>query len=483
MLYYRRRKHAAGTADGHASPGARACDGQSSARQHRGARRRGRLALPGQPADRRDHLLPLHPQAAGTRPRQLADHLVGGRPPVHGLGDGGGFAGTDARDRVSLGFARLEGPAATYWARNVWGGPGSEAPARFMGKSYGILALGTALHAWRCGDGTGIASMFDFQRLYRSTDGGRSWQAAGWEFPGTLTFYCPGFLQFGKGYEGARDGYVYMYAAERNDERWGIHKPGRIMLMRAPRDRLMDRGAYEFFTGRTAGGDATWSPDVRARQPVIEDRNGLRLVSAVYNAGLDRYLVGYGHTERRLGNMALLDGPTPWGPWTTVAYEHGWGKGLFSGTCCLLWHFAPKWWSDNGQGFTMVFSGGEENDSWNTIEGRFTVKETAAPPAERRGRQPSPTPPPVPEDAGAAPSRQPAAPAQAEANDEPEPEQAEAPPKPAVRQETAPAEPAQPFGLRHSPIPISTLDNTLTEELEPWSSLFPPGFLGTGVER
>ena len=68
-------------------------------------------------------------------------------------------------------------------------------------------------------------------------------------------------------------------------------------------------------------------------------------------------------------------------------------------------------------------------------------------------------------------------------NDEPEPEQAEAPPKPTVRQETAPAEPAQPFGLRHSPIPISTLDNTLTEELEPWSSLFPPGFLGTQVER
>jgi hypothetical protein len=41
-------------------------------------------------------------------------------------GDGGGFAGTDVRDRVSLGFARLEGPAATYRARDVWGGPSSD---------------------------------------------------------------------------------------------------------------------------------------------------------------------------------------------------------------------------------------------------------------------------------------------------------------------------------------------------------------------
>jgi hypothetical protein len=252
------------------------------------------------------------------------------------------------------------------------------------------------------------------------------------------------------------------------------------MLMRAPRDRLMDRGAYEFFTGRTAGGDATWSPDVLARQPVIEDRNGLRLASAVYNAGLDRYLVGYGHTERRLGNMALLDGPTPWGPWTTVAYEHGWGKGLFSGTCCLLWHFAPKWWSDGGRGFTMVFSGGDQADSWNTIEGRFTVEKASAPPDEGRDRQPSPTPPADPADAVAAPSRQPVASANADAD---EPEQAEAPPRAVIRQETAPAEQAQPFGLRHSPVPLSMLDRTLAEELAPYGSLFPRGIFGTGVER
>ncbi len=160
-------------------------------------------------------------------------------------GDGGGFDGTGTAGRVSLGFARIEGTSAVYRGNNVWGGLRPEAPAQFEGKSYGIVAIGADLYMWRCGDGTGVASMFESQRLYRSANNGRNWQAAGWEFPGTLTFYCPTFLQFGKGYQGALDGYVYMYAAERNNKQWGMHKPGKIMLMRAPRGRLMDRQAYE----------------------------------------------------------------------------------------------------------------------------------------------------------------------------------------------------------------------------------------------
>ena len=47
-------------------------------------------------------------------------------------------------------------------------------------------------------------------------------------------------------------------------------------------------------------------------------------------------------------------------------------NGLFTGTCCLLWQFAPKWWSDGGRGFTMVFSGGDQADSWNTIASRLS---------------------------------------------------------------------------------------------------------------
>ena len=124
-----------------------------------------------------------------------------------------------------------------------------------------------------------------------------------------------------------------------------------------------------------------------ARQPVIEDANGLRLASAAYNPGLGRYLVGYAHTERRVGNMALLDGPSPWGPWTTVTYDFGWGQGSFTGSCCLLWYFAPKWWSQDGRGFTITFSGGDGANS-----GTRSREPSCPPPRRRCGRPPAEEP-------------------------------------------------------------------------------------------
>jgi hypothetical protein len=293
-------------------------------------------------------------------------------------GDGSGFGGTGPAGRVSLGIGRIEGTSAVYKGYNVWGGKNPEVPAEFEGKSYGIIALGTNLYMWRCG--TGGADLLGAQHLYKSIDNGRNWVAAGWEFPPDTSFYCPAPLQFGKGYAGARDRYVYVYAAEQTSGQWGIHKPGKISLMRAPQDAIMSRNSYEFFVGRDAIGNALWSSDINARRPVIEDQNGLRLVSAIYNPGLDRYLIGYAHTERGGSDMSILDGPTPWGPWTTVMYDYNWGVRQFTGSCCLLIHFAPKWWLDGGRRFTVVFSGGSEADSWNTVEGTFRVN-GAAPPA------------------------------------------------------------------------------------------------------
>jgi hypothetical protein len=37
-----------------------------------------------------------------------------------------------------------------------------------------------------------------------------------------------------------------------------------------------------------------------------------------------------------------------------------------------IFHFAPKWWSDSGLEFTLVFNPGD--DAWNTVRGRFVLR-------------------------------------------------------------------------------------------------------------
>ena len=37
------------------------------------------------------------------------------------------------------------------------------------------------------------------------------------------------------------------------------------------------------------------------------------------------------------------------------------------------WNFAPKWFRNGGRDFTLIFSGNDANDSWNTVDGTFTV--------------------------------------------------------------------------------------------------------------
>jgi len=37
------------------------------------------------------------------------------------------------------------------------------------------------------------------------------------------------------------------------------------------------------------------------------------------------------------------------------------------------WNFGPKWYRNGGRDFTLIFSGINSNDSWNTIDGTFTT--------------------------------------------------------------------------------------------------------------
>ena len=297
-------------------------------------------------------------------------------------GDGGGFDGTNSKGRVLLGVARIEGDAASYTGKNVWGGHAPEHPAQFGGKSYGILSVGGVLYMWVAPQpNPHLANC----RIAFSKNHGATWEFPDWQFEFTDGVTVPTFLNFGRDYAGARDDYVYSYYIQ---PQWGpgkatvtpahtfdVHRPGRVHLSRVPKNAILERARYEFFAGADAKGQPQWSRELARKQPVFADPNGVGWnLSVTYNAGLRRYLLTTEHTETHAGKFGLFDAPEPWGPWTTVAYDEKWGEGHVE-VSTFHWVFTPKWISADGTRFTLIFTGKNTNDSWNTVAGRFVRQE------------------------------------------------------------------------------------------------------------
>ena len=287
-------------------------------------------------------------------------------------GDGGGFGGTNQDGRVSLGIARIEGGKRDYQGWNVAGGKSAPNPSPFTGKSEGILALGDTLYLWRDGDGSS-PGYFKFIELWRSDDHGATWRNVGVRFskaddfpPADAGIFAPAFCQFGAGYTGARDEYVYTYAPDSIDPtHWHIRRPGRINLIRVLRSRIESKSDYEFFAGTAAA--PRWSRDAAQRMPVWTDpQQGTHRMAVSYNAPLKRYLLTT-ITLNRDGWMSIYDAPEPWGPWTHVHTEF---EPTRWGTYTIIFSFVNKWLSADGRDFVLIHT---KDDRWATIEGRFEL--------------------------------------------------------------------------------------------------------------
>jgi len=288
-------------------------------------------------------------------------------------GDGGGFGGTNSEGRVSLGVARVEGSGTSYNGTNVWGGISPENPAQFNGKSYGILSVGGILYMWAT---TETHPHTAEVTLAYSTDHGAHWTESSVKFFNSENMTIPTFLNFGKNYAGARDGYVYSYFIHSTltTSSFGVSKPGRIYLSRVLNADILDKSKYEYFSGMS-GNSPTWTSSLNSKKPVFEDPNGVGWnVSVSYNAGIGRYLLMTEHTKTFRGYLGLFDAPEPWGPWTTVHYTDNFGSGAIQKTA-FYWNFSNKWLSSDGKDFVMVFTGIGENDSFNTVEGTFGLSE------------------------------------------------------------------------------------------------------------
>jgi hypothetical protein len=261
-------------------------------------------------------------------------------------GDGGGFGGTNGIRRSSIGVARIENNWHDFTPTNVRGGYKGGNPHAVIGKSYGIVSIENTLYMWVGMFQTNV-DQFNEVKLATSKDLGATWKFADWAFTREEGVMMPTVCNYGKDYEGAKDEFVYSYLirfqsydgpddyADKVD--WlNCRKPGLIDLARVPKDQIMNRDAYAFFSG-LKNGKPVWTKDIEQRKPVFENPAGVGwCINVSFNSGLGRYMLTTEHTETHRGNMGIFDAPDPWGPWTTVLLRSKLGRRTYPPQYILL---------------------------------------------------------------------------------------------------------------------------------------------------
>jgi CubicO group peptidase (beta-lactamase class C family) len=258
-------------------------------------------------------------------------------------GDGWGF---DPRteEKLSQGFAQIEGPPSGFRGVNIRSATGERKGDGAKGlKASGILMLEGVLYLW-------VRNAQNAQLAW-SEDRGKNWQ---WGFRFETGFGSPSFLNFGRDYEGARDEYVYTYSQDGGN---AYESDDRLLLARVKKDKLRERGAWEFFETFDTHGGPRWTTDIERRGEVFRYPGHCQRVDAVYHPGLKRYLLTVGHS--REGAWGIYDAPEPWGPWTTAFHTDDWGLG---GT--HDYRLPAKWIENDGRRMTLIFSGLKPYDAF-----------------------------------------------------------------------------------------------------------------------
>lgn len=255
-------------------------------------------------------------------------------------------------------------------------------------KPAGLLSVGGVLYFAVENMNYGDKPAFNRQHninawIATSKDFGKTWNREATPqdfFTGRLA--SPHFLQFGKDYEGARDEFVYACfpAADDGNSYW--ENGDYILLGRVPKERILQRDAWEFFTGTKSGGQGPWSRDESKGRPVFRYSSMTGENHVSYNKGLKRYLMGnYGfidsqgkpypyHQKGRdhfgPSQLTLYEAPEPWGPWTLFYRDDHWGT---------YEDYQPnlptKWMSEDGKTIWMVSAG--THDDYNFTVQRLTL--------------------------------------------------------------------------------------------------------------
>lgn len=220
---------------------------------------------------------------------------------------------------------------------------------------------------WHNQDGTSPARLEDWQEQAR----------------GPFTFFGEpdgcfsmlSFLQMGKDYSANRDGYIYVYGLNGNVD--GLMN--QLVMFRVPVERMLDRGSYQYFAGRSGNGAAQWSADLADRAALHTFPrgwvNGTNLFpgdlvveswlpSVVYNEPLGVYMmtntgIGVAPDGTEFGRPSYFGiwvAEQPWGPWRQILEEPAWTPGGDPESRAYLPRIFPKWIAPDGRSFWMAWS-------------------------------------------------------------------------------------------------------------------------------
>lgn len=178
------------------------------------------------------------------------------------------------------------------------------------------------------------------------------------------------FVGFGPGHTALPDGLEgYVYGIS-NDINWetGDH----VFLARAPRDRALDRQAWEFWNGHGEGAfeqPPIWTSAEHAARPILRDPGRIGHPTMCYVPGIDRFLLTYStdstpHTFNtdpsewkrswlKRTELLVLEAKRPWGPWRLVHHDPAWEVPHTA----YLPQVPTPWLDADGLGGWMVYSG------------------------------------------------------------------------------------------------------------------------------
>ena len=269
--------------------------------------------------------------------------------------DGRGFG---LPESVSTAPVVIEGSPPNIRGRDIVTASGSipKPAGNKSGKVSGVVMIQNVLYAWVRNlnppdkpKGTGSTLMV-------SRNLGKDWDFVEWSFP---NIGYPTWLNAGQDYRAAPDDYAYFIAPD-GPSAYADYPD--LLMGRVPAGAILDKSRYQFFHGVREDDSSTWG-DYEGRRPIFSDPAGCFRPDIVFNPGLERYLLMMSSppvkwhwwandNPQRVSHFGLFEAPNPWGPWTTVTYIKDWGMPETR----FAPHIPPKWISDDGTSFYLLYS-------------------------------------------------------------------------------------------------------------------------------